>query len=169
MSYIRKNVNFILILLIIALISLLVGLTSYYEKTNRGLVEQFNEKSSQYETLKSNLSTQKSQLEKTYTELQLQVAGGSKLQSLYNEILQEKKKIEDQLSNTQGQLSQTQTQLANTLVELRKTEADLSVAQANYQEAQNEVNTLTSDVSSKQTKINTLCQQLRLYDPNNVC
>jgi len=162
-------VNFILIILVMTLIALFVGFMAYFENTNRTLVNQYGEKSQQYDSLKSNLSTQKSQLEKTYSELQLQVAGGSKLQSLYNEVLQEKKKIEDQLSKTQGQLSQTQTELANTLTQLRKTEADLTVAQANYQAAQNKVNILTADVSSKQSKINNLCLALKTYDPNNPC
>jgi len=169
MVYIRKNVNFLLIILVITLIALFVGFTSYYESNNRTLKNQYTDKSTQYDSLTSNLSVQKTQLEKTYSELQLQVAGGSKLQSLYNEVLQEKKKIEDQLSKTQGQLSQTQTELANTITQLRKTEADLAVSQANYLDAQNKVNVLTSDVSSKQSKINNLCLQLRTYDPNNVC
>jgi len=169
MAYIRKNVNFILIILVITLIAMFVGFASYFESSNRTLVEQYDEKSNQYDSLKSNLSTQKTQLEKTYSELQLQVAGGSKLQSLYNEVLQEKKKIEEQLSKTQGQLSQTQTELANTITQLRKTEADLAVSEANYQYAQNRVNILTADVSSKQSKINNLCLALRTYDPNNVC
>lgn len=169
MAYIRKNVNFILVILVMTLISLFAGFASYFETSNKGLLDQYNEKSNEYESLKSNLSTQKTQLEKTYSELQLQVAGGSKLQSLYNEVLAEKKKIEDQLSKTQGQLSQTQTELANTITQLRKTEADLAAAQTNYQNAQNQVNILTADLSSKQSKINNLCLQLRTYDPNNVC
>ena len=71
MSYIKRNVNTVLLLIVVLIIASVAGLSTYYQKTYKNLSMDFQEKIEEVETLADDLEKQKKELNSTQEELDL--------------------------------------------------------------------------------------------------
>ncbi|TAL51886.1 MAG: hypothetical protein EPN86_05805 [Nanoarchaeota archaeon] len=126
MATVKKNVNLVLILLFLVAIGSVVGATVYYQITYKNLTEQYNQKVSDLEQTRANLTKQQQNLLSTQTELNLRVEDRSKIEGLYNELLTAKNQLDKDLSLTRGQLASTQATLSDTKVKLDEANAKLA-------------------------------------------
>lgn len=156
MAYIKKNVNFLLVLLLLAAIAALVGFTTYYQTTYRNLTGQYNQKVGDLQTLQNQLLQQKENLQNTQSELQLRVADKTKFESLYTELVTEKNKLDKDLSLTRGALASTQAQLA---------EANQNLLDANekLQDSLNDLASTKLTLAAITLQRNNYCNQLKNY------
>ncbi|MEK6968207.1 MAG: hypothetical protein AABX51_06255 [Nanoarchaeota archaeon] len=162
MAGIKKNVNFLLILLFLAVVTSMVGFTIYYQTSYKNLTSEYNQKVTELTLAQQNLSSQKENLKSTRTELELRVADKTKFENLYQELVTEKNKLDKDLSLTRGALASTQAQLSETLANLQKANSDLTNA--------------LKDLSSSKTlaaaylkQKDNLCIQLKTYNSTVTC
>lgn len=126
MAFIRKDVNFTLLLLIIIILGAVAGLTTYYQSTYKNLSITFENKLSDITQLSQNLSTTYSTLNKTSEELRLETTDKERLNQLYNDLSNQFTQLKDELSITIVNLKQTEESLANTKLELQGVKVELS-------------------------------------------
>ena len=162
MAYIQKNVNFLLILLFLAVVTAFIGFTTYYQTTYRNLSSEYNERVTELESAQNNISLQDANIRETATELQLRVADKTKFENLYTELVAEKNKLDKDLAQTRGSLASSQSELATTKSELGTAKTDLSKTKDDLENA-------LSRESSLRSELNALCVKAKAADPEISC
>ncbi len=162
MAYIKKNVNFVLILLSLTLIASFIGFTTYYQTTYRNLTQEYNLKVNELQQAQGNITKQRDNLQNTQNELQLRVADKTKFESLYTDLVQEKNKLDTQLAFTRGTLATTQSQLAESLSTLQTTQGTLN-------DIQNQLSSTTQMLQAVTKQRDNYCTQLRNFNSTVSC
>ncbi len=167
MSFMKKNVNFGLMILIVATVLLFIGFTIYYQNTYSGLSGEYQQKIDELDKLTSSLQAEKTKLSETSYELKIKEESEQDLSGKYEGIKSEKEKLEVDKTNLQQDLASTKSNLAVKEVELTTTKNDLEIANE-------EVSSLKSKISSKNNEINSLearisCLQSTADDSEGNC
>lgn len=144
--YLRKNVNFSLLVLVLTVLVGTVAITTYFQSTYKGVSEDLTAKKEQLEVISSNFTTKIKELNKTYSELQLKKIDKDKLDQLYTDLVNEKEKVDAELAVTTGKLTET-------LTELERKKDELSDANYKLLLQEDEITDLTAKVSNLNTRI----------------
>lgn len=142
MSFIKKNVNIGLLLLIVIIILSLTVVTTRYQSTYQNLSKSYSTKLLEIEELTQTLAVRGTELNKTYTELQIRVADKARFDKLYSDLTAEKERVEAELASTREQL--------------RNTQDDLATSQLKLEESQKKVNDLENKINRLQREIDDL-------------
>lgn len=134
MGFIKKDVNFGLMLLIIASLLLFTGFSVYYQTNFKEVVSEYNTKLEELQKVTRELTKEKSKLNQTY-ELRVKAEKDiSALDAQYRELSDErdqldsdKRKLQTELSSTKTELSEAKVQLSQTKDTLAQTQAELSI------------------------------------------
>ena len=153
MAYMNRNVNLILLLLIIILVGYLIGLSTYYEGSFKNLSISYNSKVNQISKLSENLSYNSFQLNKTFSELQLRVADKTKFDQMYTELTTAKTRLETELSQTQSELATTKAGLRESENQLLTTRSDLASVQSQLSTKQATIDSLNNQVDDLDSKL----------------
>ena len=109
--YLKKNVNFTLLALVITILLGTVALTTYFQSTYKDVSEELETKAEQLKVISSNFTTKIKELNKTYSELQIKQLDKDKLDQLYTELLREKERTDAELTATKDRLTGTISEL----------------------------------------------------------
>ncbi len=161
MPYMRKNVNLILLLLIVVAMLGVAGLTSYYHTSYRKLSVQHNTKLQELATLNVALQQNKSELNRTITELTLRKQEVRRFDVLYENLT-------DVNEGLEGDLKQTRTELVSTITRLKATEADLKASDEALTKKKAEADRLNEEIVGYRKSISTLSSQISSLQ-NEVC
>src|SRR3989338_6080354 len=93
MAYMRKNVNFVLLFIIMIIVGSFVVLTTYYQTTYKNLTISYSEKVEDLQALSRNLLSNQQRLNETYSQLQVKQQDVSKFDALYSNLTNENKKL----------------------------------------------------------------------------
>lgn len=158
--YLKRNVNFVLLLLVITILVGTVAITTYFQSTYKGVSQDLASKKQQLEVVSSNFSTKISELSKTYSELQLKQLDKEKLDQLYTEIVKEKEKVDAELSVTKTKLSETFVELERKKDELADANYKLLLQEEELEDLQVKVANLGRTINSLQDQAESLKKQL---------
>lgn len=149
MTYMKRNVNLILLFLLIIIISSLVGLTTYYQTTFKVLSSSYKTKLAELEEITTNLQTEKSKLNQTSYQLQIKTDRETDLSTKYSTLRKIKEQLETEKAQLEGELATTKTDLAHKKIELTNVQLQLSQIQiqlatkeAELKDAQDEIASL---------------------------
>ena len=151
--YLKRNVNFVLLLLVITILVGTVAITTYFQSTYKDVSQDLATKNKQLEVVSSNFSTKISELNKTYGELQIKQLDKEKLDQLYTDLTKEKEKVDTELSTTKSILTDTKALL-------QKTKDELSDANYKVLLQEREIVELTSKVQNQDNTIRGLNAQI---------
>lgn len=151
--YLKRNVNFVLLLLVITVLVGTVAITTYFQSTYKDVSQDLASKNKQLEVVSSNFSTKISELNRTYGELQLKQLDKEKLDQLYTDVVNEKEKVD-------AELSVTKTKLSGTLVELEKKKDELDAASYKLIIQEQELGDLKVKAANLAKTINSLQDQV---------
>lgn len=167
MAYMRKNINFVLLFIIMIIIGSFVALTTYYQTTYKNLTISYGEKVDDLQTISRNLLSNQQRLNETYSQLQVKQQDVSKFDALYSNLTNENKRLGTELSSTKSDLTKTKSDLGSAQDKLYSTETKLASTQQELNDAKLKIISLQADVSyyksqisSLQSQINSLKQQL---------
>ena len=116
MTYMKNNVNIVLILLVIIALLSIAGLTVFYQQNHGDLTERHKETSEELLRMNQNFDSTREKLNETSTQLELKSSDKQQLNSLYAQAVNEKNKLEKDLEKTQESV----TRLTNELISVRK-------------------------------------------------
>lgn len=166
MAYMRRNVNLLLMVLVLVVLFSLVILTTFYQKNYRNLTESYEVTSQELNKVSQNFSSKLAELQSTTSELKIKATDKEKLDQLYTQLTAEKNKLETELKATQESLA------AKTVV-LEQTERELSNAKFTLIKQEEEIADLDSAVKNQKNKIDDLraevCSLRKQIDPAYVC
>jgi len=158
MAFMKKDVNVVLLFLIVASILVFSGFTVYYQTTFQDVSLEYKNKLEQLQKVTSDLSAQKQQLNETYA-LRVKAEQDKKaldqsykdLSDERNQLESDKASLETELITTKGdlaeksmQLQSTQNQLASTVAELGSVKAQRDSYKNDLEEVCNDYTTLNS-------------------------
>jgi chromosome segregation ATPase len=147
MTYFKRNVNLALLVVILLVLGSLVGLTTYYQSTYRNISVSYGQTVEQVNLLAKNLSIQKTELNRTISQLQIKSEDKTKLDQLYGD-----------LSNDNERLN---AELKGALNELSDKKAELSTAEANLVSAQNEISIKNKEITDYISEVKDLKAEIK--------
>lgn len=155
--YMKKNVNFTLLALVIIVLVGTVAITTYFQSTYKDVSTDLKAKAEQLDVISSNFTTKIKELNKTYSELQIKQLDKEKLDQLYTDLVNEKEKVDAELGVTKDKLTET-------LTELERKKDELSDANYKLLLQEDELTDLRVKVDNLGKTINSLQDQVKSFE-----
>lgn len=155
MAFMKKDVNVVLLALIVVAILVFSGFTVYYQTTFQDVSLEYKNKLEQLQKVTSDLSTQKQQLNETYA-LRVKAEQDKKaldqsykdLSDERNQLESDKASLETELITTKGDLAEKSVQLQSTQNQLASTVAELGSVKAQRDSYKNDLEEVCSDYTT---------------------
>ena len=145
MAIMKRDVNFVFFILIIATVVSFAGFTAYYQISFRNINAEYDTKLAELNKVTKDLLDKKVLLLQTSTELNTTKQGREELGQQYNEIKDERDSLQSErdtlkenLFQTRGELEQKKTQVTSLTTQLavEKERADRLKEESDYDECQ---------------------------------
>ncbi len=166
MAYMRRNVNLLLMVLVLVVLFSLVLLTTFYQKNYRNLTETYAATSDELNKVSRNFTSKLGELQSTTSELKMKSTDKEKLDQLYTQLTAENNKLE-------AELKATQENLASKTVMLEATEKELLSSKVTVIRQAEEIASLDSAVKNQKKTLDELraeiCSLHKQIDPAYVC
>ncbi len=157
MAIMKKDVNFVFFILIIATVVAFAGFTAYYQVSFRNINEEYDTKLAELNSVTKDLLEKKSILLQTNIELDTTKKGREELGARYDDLKTERDTLEDErntfrdnLYATRSELTQTKSQLETTTVQLAAKTAEASRWESRYNSCDDERDSCEADLASCQ-------------------
>ena len=158
--YLKKNVNFTLLALVITVLVGTVAITTYFQSTYKDVSTDLKAKAEQLEVISSNFTTKIKELNKTYSELQIKQLDKEKLDQLYTDLVNEKEKVDAELGVTRGKLTETLTELARKKDELSDANYKILLQEDELTDLRVKVENQLSTIRSLNAQVDDLTKKL---------
>ena len=160
MAFMKRDVNFGLLILIIVSIVLFSGFSVYYQTTFKDVSLEYQDKLNQLGQVTKELSSKRQELNETYSLRVKAEQDKNVLDQRYREVSDENDKISADNTNLRLEVSSTKSQLAEKSSELVATKNLLSQTQSSLSAAKGEVTALKSQRSNLKDDIDRICVSL---------
>ena len=130
MAIMKRDVNIVLLLLIVVGVAGFAGFSVYYQGTFENISTGYNEKISELQEVTDELTMHKTKLDQTSYELEIKEERESDLKTKYDGLKDDKDELEDQNAQLDSELSKTKSELDLKRAELTQKQAELSTVEA---------------------------------------
>lgn len=158
--YLKKNVNFMLLLLVLTVLVGTVAITTYFQSTYKEVSQDLKTTEQQLASVNSSFSSKLTELSKTYSDLQLKQLDKEKLDQLYTDLLKAKEQLDAELTAAKDQLAQLKTDLERTNEELADTKYKILLQEAELLDLRAKVENQANTIRSKNAEIDSLKTKL---------
>ena len=152
MAFMKKDVNLGLLVLIIAAIIVFSGFTVYYQTSFRDISLDYKTKLEQLQQVTKDLTTQKKELNETYSLRQKAEQDRKALDSSYREVSDENDQLKNDNSNLRSELGSTKSDLGEKTARLEATQNILAQTQADLASANSKMKSLKTEVTCLKDK-----------------
>ncbi len=159
----RKNVNIVLLFLIIAGVTAFTATTMYYQTTFKQLQSQHNERLIEYQVLTKELESQRLRLNETSSALELKEQKVGQYDVIYTNLTTEKGVLEEEKKQLSQDLDSTLAEVAKKAKELSDTKAKLTLTESQLVATKLNVTQLKSTIDDKNLEIEDLNEQVDDY------
>ena len=160
MAFMRRDVNLTLLVLIIISIVIFAGFSVYYQTRFKDVSLEYKNKLEQLGKVTTELTTQKQQLNETYS-LRVKAEEDKKtLDSRYRDASQENEQFRKDNDDLRAEITATKSQLGEKTAQLDATKGLLAQVQASLASANSEVSSLKSKVNGLQDDVKRICTKL---------
>jgi len=160
MAFMKRDVNFGLLILIIVSIVLFSGFSVYYQTTFQDVSLEYQNKLDQLGRVTSELSSKRQELNETYS-LRVKAEEDKKvLDQRYKDASDENTKLSADNTNLALEVSSTKSQLAEKSSELDATKTLLAQTQSSLSSANGEITSLKSQRSNLKDDRERICVKL---------
>tara|TARA_Y100000310_G_scaffold241784_1_gene245881 strand:+ start:46420 stop:46914 length:495 start_codon:yes stop_codon:yes gene_type:complete len=146
MSVMKKDVNFVLLGLIIVSILLFSGFTVYYHTTFQDVSLEYQQKLDELGTVTQELSSKRQELNETYS-LRVKAEQDKKALDLsYKDLSDERDRLENDKISLQTELGSTKLELGEKAAQLQSTRSQLASTQSELSSVKARKNSLENDL-----------------------
>ena len=160
MAFMKRDVNFGLLILIIVSIVLFSGFSVYYQTTFKDVSLEYQDKLNQLGQVTKQLSSKRQELSETYSLRVKAEQDKNVLDQRYRDVSDENDKISADNTNLRLEVSSTKSQLAEKSSELDATKTLLAQTQSSLSSANGEITSLKSQRSNLKDDIDRICVSL---------
>lgn len=153
MAYMKRDVNIILLFLMVGIIAALIGITTYYQSTYLNLSRGYTSKINEYNKLLTNLEKNRLKLNETMAEFELKSEREKDLSEKYAFLRDENLMLQLVLNDTNQTLIQTEETLEDTRQDLVETTNELTDARTDMFSMNQTIKSLTTKTSIYRTHI----------------
>jgi chromosome segregation ATPase len=146
MAFMKRDVNVMLLLLIVVSILVFSGFTVYYQASFKDVSLEYKEKLEKLQQVTGDLAVQKKELNETYA---LRVKAEQDKQALdqsYKELSDERNQLENDKSTLQTELTTTKNDLADKSAQLQSVQNQLASTQSELSSVKSKKNSLEDDL-----------------------
>ena len=144
----KKDVNFVFFILIIATVVSFAGFTAYYQVSFRNINEEYNTKLAELNQVTKDLFEKKAVLLETSQELDTTKQGREELGEKYGVLKDERDYLQVERDTLTENLALTKSQLASTQSQLETTKGLLSASKAEAEKWENKYESCKEDLES---------------------
>jgi len=126
MSVMKRDLNFMFLILIIVTLMMFVGFSTFYQMKFYNLTEDYRTKLAQLEKVSTELQLSRSILNETSVELEVREERASDLQGKYDKLRDEKEKIEGERNRLESELNIARRDLADKIAKVVQLESDVA-------------------------------------------
>lgn len=130
MAIMKRDVNFVFFILIIATVVSFAGFTAYYQISFRNINEEYTTKLAELNKVTTDLLDKKALLLQTSTELNTTKQGREELGEKYNEVKDERDSLQVERDTLKENLYQTRTELEQKRTQVETLSTQLVAAQS---------------------------------------
>ena len=160
MAFLKKDINFILLALILGIIIIFIGFTVYYQTMFENVSVNYQEKVANLEQVTQELGIQKTRLNQTSYELEIKEQKETDLSGRYSELRDEKTQLLEDKAALGREISEKKVELIESQIELAKKSNLLTQTQNDLSEANQNIAILRADLRSYRSKYETCQAQL---------
>ena len=153
MAFMKRDVNFGLLILIIVSIVLFSGFSVYYQTTFKDVSLEYQDKLNQLGQVTKELSSKRQELNETYSLRIKAEQDRNVLDERYKDVSDENTVLISELTSTRVQLAEKKSELGATKTLLSQTQSSLSAANS-------QVSSLKSQKSNLKNDIDRICASL---------
>jgi len=146
MTFMKRDVNIGLLLVIIASILLFSGFSVYYQTTFKGVALEYQQKLDQLNQVTTELATQKIALNETYSLRQKAEEDKKVLDVRYRDVSGENERLTSDNTNLRSEVASTKNELGEKTAQLDSTKNLLSQTQASLSAANSRISSLKGDL-----------------------
>jgi len=139
MTYLKRNINLLLLIVTVVLVGYSLSLTAYYQTSYNDVTGEYYERVQEYDALITDLEEREQKLEDASTEITRKTQDKEKLNELYDDLA--------------GSHEQTKSTLAVTEAELADTKSDLFDAEEDLDRVTSQLSTLVEDIEDVHSDI----------------
>lgn len=161
MAFMKKDVNFAMMLLVVAIIIAFVSFTIFYHATFNDLTSNYTAKLEQLNKVTEDLQKQRSLLNQTSYELQIKSKREEEFNVQYTSIRDERDQLKSENEKLSAEIIRKTAELNQKTAELSATTAELANARSQISGLESEVSRLESRVNSLTSKLNKACDDLK--------
>ena len=158
MKVMKRDINFGLLLIIIATLVCFSAFTVYYQTTFKNLSTNYYTKLDEIDAVTNQLTLEKGRLNQTSYQLQVKEQRESELSSIYSNLRSEKEQIEDDLKATQDKLMAEKENLREAQKQLSETQAELTSTRSDLDDALSKISSLKDEIDALEDEIAGLCE-----------
>ena len=153
MAILKRDVNFGLLLIIIATLVAFSGFSTYYQKSFRNLSERYDTKINELDNVMSNLQSHRKELNQTSFQLQVKAERETELSGRYTSLKEEKNRLLNELAQTQEQLAAKKRELTSTQSELTSARSELDATRDSLTSANVEITSLRASIDDLEGEV----------------
>jgi chromosome segregation ATPase len=153
MSFLKKDVNFGLLFIIILLATSVAAIGIYYNQNYSTLSSRYNTQVSSLQKVTQDLLFHKSVLNQTTSDLATKEQDESELNKRYNKLREDKEKVDSENSRLNTDLSNVNTQLLTKTNQLISAQSEIVAQKTQLAELSRQKTTLESKVRSLENRI----------------
>ena len=146
MSFMKKDVNFVLLGLIVVSILLFSGFTVYYHTTFQDVSLDYQGKLDELGQVTQELSSKKAELNETYSLRVKAEQDKNALDQSYKELSDERNRLENDKISLQTELGSTKLELGEKTAKLQSTQNLLAQTQSQLSSVKSKKNSLQNDL-----------------------
>jgi len=153
MKYINQNINFVLLALVVVAVVTLLGATIHYQGIVERLTQNNQDKKQHITSLNSSLLLRTNELAAFQKQLLLKEERESRLSTEYTTIKGEKEDLVQEKKGLEDNLEETQDSLELSKINLAKKESDLKTAHAKIDDLEDDVTSLKKEVKKYKDRL----------------
>ena len=158
--YLKKNVNFTLLLLVLTVLVGTVAITTYFQSTYKDVSEDKKTLEEQLASVNTSFSSKLTELNRTYSDLQIKQLDKEKLDQLYTDMLKAKEQLDAELTAAKDKLAQLTLEIEATNKELADAKYKILLQEDEILDLRAKVQNQADTIRSKNAEIESLKNQL---------
>jgi chromosome segregation ATPase len=167
MSFMKRNVNFGLFLLIILIIGSFVGFSIYFQQKFSDLNTEYTIKRAEIDALSKNLADKQANLSQTSYKLQVQSERETEIAGKYSSLQEQNDALKKEKQTLEEELAKKTAAYNQKVLDLAKKEAELSIATTQITQLNTNVAKLTAESDSLKSDLSRVCTQLASLGGNS--
>jgi len=157
LKFLKKDMNKILLLLVLVPLLLFAGFSAYYQGTLKNISTEYSKNTEQLEKITARLVSEETKSNETLQLKETVQKDKETLEGNYNEIKNENQALKKEKAALEQDLISTKSELSKTESELQTKKSEFDILKGKFQQIQNSLIEANDQISRLISRVSELC------------